>query len=214
MNELWYQLKMIFEWELLLPIALIMGLIGTSVIGYTYREIDGYLGVYSVFEIYIPLLTAYLISGLIPDDIESGVLEMLITYPPEKWVLLAKKIVAVNLIMIFIFLPVVVFLNIYHETDILRLLYIAFPPAVVLGGVVLLISLVTKNKLSGMVCAGSYWACEIITKGHFTGKYSLYYASYFGEGGCFCINRIGLLIVGFVFGLITLFIFQKMFSVS
>lgn len=192
MKELRYMLKLLFEWELLFPITLIMVLIGAAVTDNIYREVDGYLGVYSVCEIYIPVVAAYLFAGLVPDEIESGFLELLFTYFQKTWVLLLKKLISAVLLLILMFMPAIVLLKRFDDVDLLRLLWITVPPVATLGSLIFLISIITKHKISGMLFAGSYWACEIVTKGTLTGKYSLYYASYFGVTGGFVVNRLML----------------------
>ncbi len=209
MREQRYLLKIHFEWEFLFPLCIILFLIGMAATDNFYRKFDGYLGVYSVFEIYLPLLGSYILAGLLPDEVESGFLEMLFTYPPKKWKLLFTKLITAVLILILMFIPFVFLLIKYYELDLTRLLIISVPPVTALGGLVLLISILTKHKISSMLFAGAYWAFEIFTKGTLTGKYSLYYASYFGENSGFIDNRIMLMVSGLILILAALVVIEK-----
>jgi len=210
MCELKYLLKLVFDWDLLVPLCLISALLVMAATGNIYRQIDGYLGVYSVLEIYLPLFFSYILAGLVPDEVETGFLELLLSYPQKRWKLITKKLLAAALMIVLMFVPVLTYIYNAYTLDFRRLLMMAVPPAVALSGVTFLISMITQKKIASMLLAGIYWAFETTTKGVYTGRYSLYYASFFGETGYYMINRLGLFALGTVCVFISLALFERL----
>ncbi len=202
MRDFKYHLKLQLDSALLLSLF-ILGALIIMVFNAPGRETRTLRDLFPIFEIYLPLFAAYLMSRLVSMEVEDRMLELIISYPQKKWILLGKKLITAALILTLVFGTAAVLLYMFYVPfNIGTLIKIALGPVLFLGGVGLLVSTVTGSMLTGFVVSVGYWGFEMLTQGEITGKFALFLASYPVDGAELVLNRIMLMAGGILLSLI------------
>lgn len=212
MKQLYYEWKIHFSYLYFVPVVilgvLLVNLWQTAVNPYFEAQLRE---LYYVLEIYWPLTLALGLSTLLPQEYETGMLKLRLSYPQGYKSAILQKLM----------LPVLWWLAIgmlagwwahqyYLAFDIWDMLIVVVPPTVFLGGLALLASAYFLNSIISMLITLLWWAWELLTAGVRSGNLALLPYS-FNNTVNIAIgrNRAILIILGIAFGYLAMIVIEK-----
>lgn len=127
------------------------------------------------FGVFWPLALCLALASLIPDERQSGMLEMRLSYPKPYWRSLLMKTA----------LPLVWWSTVgaaglfacyraYTPFPVWNLLQTVLPPTIAMGGFTLLSSALTLNMPATLVATVAWWGFELVTACRLSGVFALF----------------------------------------
>jgi ABC-type transport system involved in multi-copper enzyme maturation permease subunit len=146
-----------FSWDCLVPIG-VFGVLVVFVLQYSSRmhEAKKVLTVFTLYEVFMPLLFSILVASLIPLEVEQGTLDLLMTYPKPRWITLLYKLSLPVCFMLAIFLFTILVNSIYVTIDLWFIVKVSLLPILFLGFTTLLVSMLSKSYISACDVSSMY----------------------------------------------------------
>lgn len=180
MMGLWLQNKVTWGWGLLLPAGIIAACsiftVQTKLTWYPGEELTPLL--LPLFEAISAVIAVFMLPRLIAGEKEAGRLELLLSYPRQRWVHLAAGIFGIFASIALGLTVTGLYYHLFHlPVDFCYLFVNGIPPLLAAGGLALAISTIFSSSISGWLAGGGWWFLDLVTRGNFSGKFFLFAAS-------------------------------------
>lgn len=138
------------------------------------------------FEVYLPLAASLLVAHLIPQEIEGGTAELLLSYRVPRLRILLGKIAVPLAVVIGMFLAtflatapcraaIVKATPGYRDmVSLTGLLLVSAPTAVILSGLAAFASILGRSTLAGLLSGTGLWMVDVMTGGTYLKWFTLF----------------------------------------
>ena len=131
---------------------------------------------YALFglEFYLPVSGLLILAGVIARDKGADVLDLVLTKPVNRWLLLMERLLPTLAVYGVVCLFAVALLHgIYPSLPILKALLVSLSTGIYLGLVGMTVANITQSALAGYGAGLIYWIFEAAFDGHFTAPFYL-----------------------------------------